>query len=450
MIASINPYSGEKLKEYSPISPNEISEKILNADKAFQLWKKTSFEERKKLMLNLSAELLSHKEEHSKLITLEMGKLFIESGLEIEKCARMCKYYAEHAEEFLADETIVTDAEKSYISYEPIGVVLSIMPWNFPYWQVLRFAVPAMMAGNVCLLKHASNVPQCAIKIEELFIAAGFPANVFQTLLIEASEVESVIANPIVKAVTLTGSEKAGSHVASVAGMHIKKSVLELGGSDPFIVFDDANIKVAVINAVKSRLGNDGQSCIAAKRFIVSEKVIVDFTEQLKEKFLQLKKGNPLDKETQIGVMAREDLAIELENQMNKSIALGAKLVCGGKREKAFFEPTILSNVKPGMPAFDEELFGPIAPIISFSTEEEAIALANNSFFGLGGSIWIGDKLNGMKLAAQVESGSVYVNTLMKSDQRLPFGGTKKSGYGRELGKHGIHEFVNVKSVMVN
>ncbi len=450
MIASINPYSGEKLKEYSPISPNEISEKILNADKAFQLWKKTSFEERKKLMLNLSAELLSHKEEHSKLITLEMGKLFIESGLEIEKCARMCKYYAEHAEEFLADETIVTDAEKSYISYEPIGVVLSIMPWNFPYWQVLRFAVPAMMAGNVCLLKHASNVPQCAIKIEELFIAAGFPANVFQTLLIEASEVESVIANPIVKAVTLTGSEKAGSHVASVAGMHIKKSVLELGGSDPFIVFDDANIKVAVINAVKSRLGNDGQSCIAAKRFIVSEKVIVDFTEQLKEKFLQLKKGNPLDKETQIGVMAREDLAIELENQMNKSIALGAKLVCGGKREKAFFEPTILSNVKPGMPAFDEELFGPIAPIISFSTEEEAIALANNSFFGLGGSIWIGDKLKGMKLAAQVESGSVYVNTLMKSDQRLPFGGTKKSGYGRELGKHGIHEFVNVKSVMVN
>lgn len=450
MIASINPYSGEKLKEYSPISTKEISEKIIYADKAFLLWKKTSFEERKKLMLNLSAQLLANKEEHSKLITLEMGKLFIESGLEIEKCARMCKYYAEHAEKFLADEIIETDAEKSYISYEPIGVVLSIMPWNFPFWQVLRFAVPALMAGNVCLLKHASNVPQCALKIEELVIAAGFPATVFQTLLIEASEVESIIANSIVKAVTLTGSEKAGSHVASVAGKHIKKSVLELGGSDPFIVFDDANIKVAVINAVKSRLGNDGQSCIAAKRFIVSEKVIDEFTQQLKEKFLQLKKGNPLDKEIQIGVMAREDLAIELENQLNKSIALGAKLICGGNREKAFFEPTILSNVKPSMPAFDEELFGPIAPIISFSTEEEAIALANNSSFGLGGSIWIGDKLKGMKIAKQIESGSVYINTLMKSDQRLPFGGTKKSGYGRELGKHGIHEFVNVKSVVVN
>ena len=293
----------------------------------------------------------------------------------------------------------------------PLGTLLCIMPWNFPFWQLIRAAAPAMMAGNTVVLKHASNVPQCAIKIEELFIAAGFPSNVFQTLLIEASEVESIIANPFVKAVTLTGSEKAGSHVASVAGKHIKKSVLELGGSDPFIVFEDANIKVAVINAVKSRLGNDGQSCIAAKRFIVAEKVIDDFTQQLKEKFLQLKKGNPLDKETQIGVMAREDLAIELEKQMNESIAFGAKLVCGGRREKAFFEPTILANVKPGMPAFDEELFGPVAPIISFSTEAEAIALANNSSFGLGGSIWIGDKVKGMKLAAQVESGSVYVNT---------------------------------------
>lgn len=450
MIASINPYSGEKTKEYAPISTKEISEKIIIADKAFLLWKKTSFEERKKLMLNLADELLSHKEEHSKLITLEMGKLFIESSLEIEKCARMCKYYAENAEKFLADEIMETEAEKSYISYEPIGVVLSIMPWNFPYWQVLRFAVPALMAGNVCLLKHASNVPQCALMIEELFIAAGFPPTVFQTLLIDASEVESIISNPIVKAVTITGSEKAGSHVASVAGKHIKKSVLELGGSDPFIVFDNANIKVAVTNAVKSRLGNDGQSCIAAKRFIVSEKVIDEFTQQLKEKFQQLKKGNPFDKETQIGVMAREDLAIELEKQMNKSIALGAKLICGGKRDKAFFEPTILTNVKPGMPAFDEELFGPVAPIIPFSTEEEAIELANNSSFGLGGSIWIGDKLMGIKIAKQIESGSVYINTLMKSDQRLPFGGTKKSGFGRELGRHGIHEFVNVKSVMVN
>ncbi len=450
MIASINPFSGEVLKEFSSISANEISEKILYADNAFKHWRKTSFDERKKLMLNLANELLSHKAEHSKLISLEMGKLIVEAGLEIEKCARMCRYYAENAEEFLANEIIETDAAKSFIAYEPMGVVLGVMPWNFPFWQVLRFAVPSIMTGNVILLKHASNVPQCAIKIEELFISSGFPKNIFQTLIINAKEVASVIENPVVKAVSLTGSEEAGSHVAAIAGKHIKKAVLELGGSDAFIVFEDADMKIAVENAAKSRLGNDGQSCIAAKRFIVSEKIIDEFTQLLKEKFLELKKGNPLDNDTQIGVMAREDLAIELEHQMNKSIALGAQLICGGNRERAFFEPTILSDVKPGMPAFDEELFGPIAPIISFTTEEEAIELANNSTFGLGGSIWLKDVEKGLKLAAQVESGSVYVNTLMKSDQRLPFGGTKKSGFGRELGRQGIHEFVNVKSVMVN
>ncbi len=449
MIASINPYSGELLKEFSPISTKEISVKISDADKAYHNWKATSFSERKKLMLQFADRLLANKKENSELITLEMGKLISESGLEIEKCARMCKYYLENAETFLADEIIETDAVKSFVRYEPLGVVLSVMPWNFPFWQVLRFAVPALMAGNVCLLKHASNVPQCALKLEEIFIESGFPAHVFQTLLIEAKDVEQVIANPIVKAVTLTGSEKAGSNVASIAGMHIKKSVLELGGSDPFIVLEDADINVAVENAAKSRLGNDGQSCIAAKRFIISEKIIEEFTAKLKLKFQNYKKGNPLNESTEIGVMAREDLAIDLEIQMNKSISLGAKLICGGKREKAFFEPTILAGVTPGMPAFDEELFGPIAPIISFSTEEEAIRLANNSEFGLGGSVWTADKERGIKLAAQVESGSVYVNMLMKSDQRMPFGGIKKSGYGRELGLHGIHEFVNVKSVMV-
>lgn len=449
MIASLNPYTGELLKEFTPISSEEITEKIINADTAYRKWKTVSFSERKKLMLQFADKLLLHKKENAELITLEMGKLIIESELEIEKCARMCKYYAENAEAFLAEEIIETDATKSFVRYEPIGVVLSVMPWNFPFWQALRFAVPALMAGNVCLLKHASNVPQCALEIEKLFIESGFPPSVFQTLLIEAKDVESVIAHPVVKAVTLTGSEKAGSHVASIAGKYIKKSVLELGGSDPFIVFEDADIKKAVMNAAKSRLGNDGQSCIAAKRFIISEKIVEEFTQQLKEKFLNLKKGNPAERHTEIGVMAREDLAIELEKQMNQSIALGAKLVCGGKRENAFFEPTILSGVTPGMPAFDEELFGPIAPIISFSTEEEAIELANKSEFGLGGSVWTSDTAKGIKFASRVESGSVYVNMLMKSDQRMPFGGIKKSGYGRELGLHGIREFVNVKSVMV-
>lgn len=449
MIASINPFSGEVLKEFSSIAFSEVEEKIIRADEAYHLWKKTSFDERNILMLKLGEIILSKKNELATLATLEMGKLILESGLELEKCARLCKYYSENAEEFLKEENVETDSAKSFIRYESMGVLLGVMPWNFPYWQVLRFAVPALMAGNVCLLKHASNVPQCALEIEQLFIEAGFPKNSFQTLMIESSAVEKVIAHPAVRGVSLTGSESAGSSVASIAGKHIKKSVLELGGSDPFVVLHDADINLAVKNAMHSRMGNNGQSCIAAKRFIVSEKIVDEFTEKLKEKFLALKSGNPLEKTSQVTVMAREDLASELEEQVKKSVSLGAKINCGGLREAAFFQPTILSNVKPGMPAFDEELFGPVAAIISFATEEEAIPLANNSEFGLGASVWTTDTERGIKLAAEIESGSVYVNALMKSDQRLPFGGIKKSGYGRELSIAGIREWVNVKSVMV-
>ncbi len=450
MIASINPFSGELLKVYTAISSKEITEKILNADVAFHVWKKIPFADRKNMMMNLSAELFRNKEQHAKLITLEMGKLLTEAFLEIEKCARMCKYYAENAEVFLSDKQIETDAEKSFIIYEPMGVVLSVMPWNFPYWQVLRFAVPALMAGNVCLLKHASNVPQCAMKIESLIHDCRFPENVFQTLLIESDKVAEVISNPIVKAISVTGSERAGSMIAALAGKQIKKTVLELGGSDPFIVLDDADIHKAIVNAVKSRLGNAGQSCIAAKRFIVAEKIQEEFIQQLKAKFILLKAGDPMLAETQIGVMAREDLAVELEEQMDKSIALGAQLICGGKRVKTFFEPTILSQVKPGMPAFDEELFGPVAAVTSFNTIEQAIQLANESRFGLGASVWTTDLPKAFQIARQIEAGSVYINSLMKSDQRLPFGGTKKSGYGRELGQQGIYEFVNMKSVLMN
>ncbi len=450
MISSINPFDGKLLAEFSALTPEELNKKISDAGEAFRSWRNSSFQNRKILMLKLSEILHDKKDELSRIATLEMGKLFIESGLEIEKCSRLCKYYGENAEQFLADETIETEAEKSFIHYEPMGVILGVMPWNFPYWQVLRFAVPAIMAGNVCLLKHASNVPQCAVLIEELFTEVGFPPAVFQTLMIDSSSVEKIISHHLVKGISLTGSEHAGSSVASLAGKQIKKTVLELGGSDPFIVLHDAEINFAVKNAVSSRLGNNGQSCIAAKRFIVSEKIVDEFTDKLKEKFLSLQSGNPINKKTQVSVMAREDLAVELEMQVNKSIDKGAQIICGGRREAAFFQPTILVKVKPGMPAFDEELFGPVAAIISFTTEEEAIRLANNSQFGLGGSVWTKDVARGISLAKQVECGSVYVNTLMKSDQRMPFGGIKKSGYGRELSLHGIREFVNVKSVMVN
>ncbi len=450
MIVSINPYTNQTLKQFAPYTSKEISEKIDLADKTFQSWKDTSFAHRANLMKQLKTTLLQNKNKYAELITSEMGKLLKESVVEIDKCARACDFYAENAEKFLSDEVVQTNAEKSLIIYQPIGIILGVMPWNFPFWQVIRYAVPTLMAGNVCLLKHASNVPQCAMELEELFLKSGFPKGCFQTLMIEGGEVQQAIENEKVKAVTLTGSESAGSHVASVAGKLIKKSVLELGGSDPFIVLDDADLKTTVDTAIKSRMINTGQSCIAAKRFIVTEKIAGEFTQQVKEKFLSLKAGNPMDNYNDIGTLARTDLATQLQKQVDDSIAKGAKIVCGGTHKNALFQPTLLTDVKPGMPAFDEEIFGPVFCIITAKNENEAVTLANQSRFGLGGSVWTKNKELGLTIARKVESGSVYVNTLMKSDQRMPFGGTKKSGYGRELSKEGIREFVNVKSIMIN
>lgn len=450
MIVSINPYTNQTLKKFTPHTSKEISEKIDLADKTFQSWKETSFAHRANLMKQLKATLLQNKNNYAALITSEMGKLQKESVVEIDKCARACDFYAENAEKFLADEVVQTDAEKSLIAYQPIGIVLGVMPWNFPFWQVIRFAVPTLMAGNVCLLKHASNVPQCAMELESLFHKSGFPQGCFQTLMVEGAGVQPVIENEKVKAVTLTGSEAAGSHVASVAGKRIKKSVLELGGSDPFIVLDDADLIKTVDIAIKSRMINTGQSCIAAKRFIVTEKIAGEFTQRVKERILSLKAGNPLSNDNDMGTLARTDLAIQLKKQVDDSVEKGAKLICGGSHEGALFQPTLLVDIKPGMPAFDEEIFGPVFCIIIAKDEKEAVTLANQSRFGLGGSVWTKNKELGLAVARRVESGSVYVNTLMKSDQRMPFGGTKKSGYGRELSKEGIREFVNVKSIMIN
>lgn len=450
MIASVNPYTSQVIKKFSPHSDKEIHEKIELADKTFYSWRETSFEQRAGLVKQLGAKLLTNKKKYAELITLEMGKLLKESEVEIEKCAKACTFYAENAAGFLADEIIQTDAQKSLIVYQPIGIVLGVMPWNFPFWQVIRYAVPTLMAGNVCLLKHASNVPQCALEIEKLFQEAGFPPGCFQTLFVESNGVLPVVENDKIKAVTLTGSEPAGSSVASVAGKLIKKSVLELGGSDPFIVLDDADLEKTVATAIKSRMINTGQSCIAAKRFIVTEKISRQFIEQVKQKILTLKAGDPMDNNNDMGPMSRADLAVQLKKQLDSSVAKGAELLCGGTHKDALFQPTLLINVKPGMPAFDEEIFGPVFCVIIAKDENEAVTLANQSRFGLGGSVWTQNRERGLAIARKVESGSVYVNTLMKSDQRMPFGGTKKSGYGRELSKEGIREFVNVKSIMIN
>jgi succinate-semialdehyde dehydrogenase/glutarate-semialdehyde dehydrogenase len=396
--------------------------------------------------------LRGHKEELARLMTLEMGKIFRESLSEVEKCAWVCEFYARNAEQFLAEEIIDTDASISYVVFQPLGVILAVMPWNFPFWQVFRFAAPALMAGNAAVLKHASNVPGCALAIEDLFRTAGFPESLFRTLLVTSGEVKSLIRHPAVRAVTLTGSEPAGKEVAAEAGKQIKKTVLELGGSDPFIILDDCDLELTVKNAVSSRLVNQGQSCIAAKRFLVMQPVLDEFIRRLKGAFHDLKMGDPLDQSTDIGPLARADLVDDLDRQVSASVSAGARLIAGGKRlaEKGnYYHPTILSEVRKGMPAFDEETFGPLLAIIPVQSEEEAIALANDSPFGLGGSIWTADTIRGERIARRIESGSVFVNGMMKSDPRLPFGGIKRSGYGRELGSYGIREFVNIKTIWV-
>lgn len=397
-----------------------------------------------------AAEILrSKKTTYARIISTEMGKILREAEGEIEKCAGACDFYAEQAEGFLKDQMITTDATKSFVAWQPLGPVLAIMPWNFPFWQVFRFAVPSLMAGNVGLLKHASNVTQCSLAIESVFREAGFPEGTFQSLLVGSDKVDSIIADDRIAAVTLTGSEFAGTKVAASAGKNLKKTVLELGGSDPFIVLDDADLDLTARIATQSRMQNAGQSCIAAKRFIVMESVREDFLERFRKNVENLRQGNQLLDATTTGPLARVDLAEGLERQMKSSVSAGARVVVGGQRDGANYQPAILDRVAPGMPAFDEEMFGPIASVITVKNETDAIAMANNNRYGLGASVWTTDRDRGERVARQIESGSVFVNSLMRSDQRLPFGGIKKSGYGRELSELGIREFMNAKTVYI-
>jgi succinate-semialdehyde dehydrogenase/glutarate-semialdehyde dehydrogenase len=385
-------------------------------------------------------------------MTLKMGKLIRESELEIEKCALVCDFYADQTAVLLKDEVIGSDAKKSFVTYQPLGIILAVMPWNFPFWQVFRFAAPSLMAGNAAVLKHASNVPGCALAIEEIFQEAGFPTDLFRTLMIPSGIVDHVISHHHVKAVTLTGSEAAGSQVASLAGKYIKKTLLELGGSDPFIVLDDADLVAAIKTAVTARMINQGQSCIAAKRFIVMNSVAKAFEKGLFEAFRSLKPGDPMDPATQVGPLARPDLVDEIERQVNVSVAEGARLILGGKRMArpgCYYEPTILTEVRPGMRVYHEETFGPVATIIPVASEEEAIHVANDSEFGLGGCVWTRDLSRGEMVARKVMTGAMFVNGMTKSDPRLPFGGIKRSGYGRELGAIGIKEFVNAKTIWI-
>jgi succinate-semialdehyde dehydrogenase / glutarate-semialdehyde dehydrogenase len=413
-------------------------------------WQEISISERVKHLKNLQTILLKNKETYARLITTEMHKPITQAIAEVEKCALLCDYYLKNAESFLEPKKIKTENTESYVSYEPLGVILGVMPWNFPFWQVFRFAVPTITAGNTVVVKHASNVPKCATVIQTIFEEAGFPKGCYQNLPISSNKVVEVISNPIIKAVSLTGSEQAGIAVATEAGKHLKKCVLELGGNNAFIILEDANLEKAVATAVNARMQNAGQSCIAAKRFLVHESIHDNFVVQLKAAVEKLKSGDPLDNDTQIGSLARVDLAKELEIQVGKSIEMGAKLLLGGNRNEAFFEPTILSQVTPKMPVFKEETFGPVAAITSFKTVDEAISLSNQSDFGLGVSIFTRNIEYIKTKISAFNEGAVFINEMVKSDPRLPFGGIKKSGYGRELAEDGIKEFVNIKTVVIN
>ena len=453
MLKSINPSNNKLLKEYVEMTESESSEIILHAHKSFLKWKETPFNHRAELMKNAAKVLRQNSEEYSVLMTEEMGKLIVQSRAEVEKCAWVCDYYADNAEKFLNDELIKTEAAKSFVSYQPLGVILAVMPWNFPFWQVFRFAAPNLTAGNAGVLKHASNVTGCALAIEDVFRKAGFPENLFRSLLVTSKNVKPIIENRLIQAVTLTGSVPAGKAVASLAGSLIKKTVLELGGSDPYIVLEDADLEKAAMSCVNSRLINAGQSCIAAKRFIVVEKVYDEF-EKLYFDFMSKKKmGDPLDEKNDLGPQASTQLRDELHEQVLKSVEQGAELFLGGKipeLDGAYYPPTILKNVKPGMAAFDEELFGPVAALIKAKDEDEAIELANKSIFGLGAAVFTKDQNRGERIAKEkLSAGCCFVNDFVKSDPRLPFGGIKESGYGRELSPFGIKEFVNIKTVYI-
>ncbi len=452
-IATINPATGETLKTFEALSAESIEEKLALAQQAFEQYRKTPMTQRAE-WLGQAAEILERdKVSFGKIMTTEMGKTLKSAIAEVEKCAWVCRYYAEHGGEFLADVPVSTDASHSFVRYQPLGAILAVMPWNFPFWQVFRFAAPALMAGNVGLLKHASNVPQCALAIEDIIRQAGFPEGVFQTLLIGANQVEALINDERVKAATLTGSELAGASLAAAAGKQIKKTVLELGGSDPFIVLESADLEAAASTAVTARMLNNGQSCIAAKRLIVQEAVADEFEQRLLGKFQALKVGDPMDENTDIGPLATPKILEELDQLVQVCREKGSKVLTGGKpvsdRPGHFYPPTILTDFPPGTPADEQEFFGPVALLFRVPDIDAAIKLANAIPFGLGASAWTADEEQAHRLIDELEAGAVFINGLVKSDPRLPFGGTKRSGYGRELGIQGIHEFVNIKTVWV-
>jgi succinate-semialdehyde dehydrogenase/glutarate-semialdehyde dehydrogenase len=451
-IATINPATGKVEKTFEPLSDAQIELKLQTAADTFARYRHVPFAERARMMLKAADILEKEKETFGRVMTTEMGKTFRSAVDEAAKCAWVCRYYAENAEKFLADEIVETTAKRSYIRYQPLGPVLAVMPWNFPFWQVLRFAAPALMAGNVGLLKHASIVPQSALLIEDLFRKAGFPAGCFQTLLIGSSKVDRVLGDPRVMAATLTGSEGAGIEVGIGAAKRIKKVVLELGGSDPFIVMPSANLETATATAVKARIFNNGQSCIAAKRFVVAEPIADKFEKLFAEKMAALKVGDPFDEKTELGPLSTADGLADLDRDVKKTVEAGAKVLTGGKpldRPGNFYAPTVLTNIPKGSPAHKEELFGPVASVFRAKDLDDAIRIANDSRFGLGASAWTNDSKERERFINDLESGMVFINRMVASDPRIPFGGVKWSGHGRELGAHGIREFTNIKTVWI-
>jgi succinate-semialdehyde dehydrogenase/glutarate-semialdehyde dehydrogenase len=452
-IATVNPATGETLKTFAPLGDGEIEEKLQRAVHAAAVNRNRSFAERAVRMRRAAEVLDRRQDEFGRLMTVEMGKPIKSAIAEVNKCALVCRYYAEHAERFLSDEHVKTEAEDTFVRYEPLGPVLAVMPWNFPFWQVFRFAAPALMAGNVGLLKHASNVPQSALAIEEIFRQAGFVDGEFQTLLITADQVQKIVEDERVKATTLTGSEPAGSKVGSAAAGRVKKSVLELGGSDPFVVMPSADLDEAVTTGVRARVINNGQSCIAAKRFIIHEAIADEFEKRFVAAMKALKIGDPLVESTDIGPLATPQIVEDVEAQVERSIKAGAKLLSGGKRiggRGNFYAPTVLSNVPRNAPAACEEIFGPVAALFRVRDTDEAIAVANGTTFGLGASVWTRNRQEAARFIDRIESGQVFVNAMVASDPRVPFGGVKHSGFGRELGVHGIREFVNIKTVWIS
>ncbi|MCK4853168.1 MAG: NAD-dependent succinate-semialdehyde dehydrogenase [Bacteroidales bacterium] len=447
---TFNPYTCKEEARFNFISKTEFNEKLKLAESSFHHWKDTALEERSSILLKVAELLEKEEEKHAKLITTEMGKPISQSRMEVSKCAWVSRYYAEKAAEFLAPVKMESTAQESYIRFDPLGIIFAVMPWNFPYWQVFRYIAPNFMAGNTGLLKHASNVPLCAIAMEQIFLDAGAPEGIFQNLLINYDQVSQVIKHPGVRGITLTGSNYAGYKVAELAGTMGKKTVLELGGSDPYVIFADADLENAAETGIMARFQNNGQSCIAAKRFIVQEEVFDSFLALFREKVEALKVGDPMDPETVIGPVARKDLLLELENQLRHIVVQGGKILTGGRRhspKSLILKPTIITDLPIDARINQDELFGPIIPVFSFKTEEEAVQMANNTPFGLAASVWTGSRERADRIAPRIESGTVAINGMVKSEPNLPFGGVKASGFGRELSEIGMHEFLNVKTV---